>query len=111
MTYKNVVQNNMFYGAINFEQYWNGTYARPTLRFTTSMKLGETSENVKQLQQFLIDKGYMDYPAPTGFYGTITRNAVFLFQQENIVMNWYERMVMKGSMVGEKTLKALNNAQ
>jgi peptidoglycan hydrolase-like protein with peptidoglycan-binding domain len=75
------------------------------------MKLGETSENVKQLQQFLINNGYMDYPAPTGFYGTITRNAVFLFQQENIVMNWYERMVMKGSMVGEKTLKALNNAQ
>jgi hypothetical protein len=53
----------------------------------------------------------MDYPAPTGFYGTITRNAVFLFQQENIVMNWYESFVMKGSTVGSKTLKALNDAQ
>jgi murein DD-endopeptidase MepM/ murein hydrolase activator NlpD len=108
---KNVFQNNGYYGAFDISLYWNGTYANPTLRFTTSMKLGETSENVKQLQQFLIDKGYMDYPAPTGFYGTITRNAVFLFQQENIVMNWYESFVMKGSTVGSKTLKALNDAQ
>jgi hypothetical protein len=107
----NVFQNNGYYGAFDISLYWNGSYAQSTRKFTTPMKLGETSENVKQLQQFLIDKGYMDYPAPTGFYGTITKNAVFLFQQESINLSWYESFVMKGSTVGEKTLKALNDAQ
>jgi murein DD-endopeptidase MepM/ murein hydrolase activator NlpD len=103
---KNVFQNNGYYGAFNCEPYFDGTYANP--QFLVDMKLGDKNEEVKRLQQYLKNLGYFTYPECTGYYGNVTREAVFLFQQENIELSWYERYVLKGKTVGPKTRAALN---
>jgi peptidoglycan hydrolase-like protein with peptidoglycan-binding domain len=72
------------------------------------MEQGMKNDNVKRMQQLLMDKGYFNYPECTGYYGNVTREAVFLFQQENIELSWYERYVLKGKTVGPKTRAALN---
>jgi peptidoglycan hydrolase-like protein with peptidoglycan-binding domain/phosphodiesterase/alkaline phosphatase D-like protein len=50
--------------------------------FNTDLQLGMTSEDVNELQQFLIYEG--DYPEAqvTGYFGTLTQNAVIDFQQK-----------------------------
>lgn len=103
---KNVFQGNGYYGSINPEPYFDGTYANP--QFLVDMKLGDKNEEVKRLQQYLKNLGYFTYPECTGYYGNVTREAVFLFQQENIELSWYERYVLKGKTVGPKTRAALN---
>lgn len=103
---KNVFQNNGFYGSFNCEPYFDGTYAN--YKFLIDMQLGTRNEEVKRLQQYLKNLGYFTYPECTGYYGNVTREAVFLFQQENIELSWYERYVLKGKTVGPKTRAALN---
>jgi len=44
------------------------------------LQRGDTSENVKLLQQLLQDKGYYTYSEVTGYYGVITEDAVKAFQ-------------------------------
>jgi hypothetical protein len=107
----NVHQDNGYYGAIDPFQFMNGRYAEDEREplFTKPMKLGETSEDVTLLQKFLQQKGYFPIlQVPTGFYGAITRESVFKFQQDFVELNWYEKWVMKGERVGPKTLRALN---
>src|SRR3989344_8549746 len=53
------------------------------LKFTKFLKKGESSEEVKQLQEFL--KQFSDiYPEGlvTGFFGSLTENAVRRFQEK-----------------------------
>ena len=104
--YRNIFQNNGYYGAFNCEPYFDGTYANP--QFLVDMKLGDKNEEVKRLQQYLKNLGYFTYPECTGYYGNVTREAVFLFQQENIELSWYERYVLKGKTVGPKKRAELN---
>jgi hypothetical protein len=75
--------------------------------FTKSMAVGYEGEEVKKLQEALTMTGDFDFEI-TGYYGSITRKAVLDFQIRNCELSWYERNVMKGSKVGEKTLNALN---
>jgi peptidoglycan endopeptidase LytE len=49
----------------------------------TEMKIGSRGNNVKVLQQNLKLLGYFQYPDITGYYGTITQDAVKRFQQNN----------------------------
>jgi peptidoglycan hydrolase-like protein with peptidoglycan-binding domain len=44
---------------------------------------GLSGDDVKQLQQFLKDKGYYTYPEITGYFGQITKEAVMVFQKAN----------------------------
>jgi peptidoglycan DL-endopeptidase LytE len=50
---------------------------------TAEMKIGSRGNNVKVLQQNLKQLGYFKYPEITGYYGTITRDAVKRFQQNH----------------------------
>jgi peptidoglycan DL-endopeptidase LytE len=46
------------------------------------LKIGSTGDSVKVLQQNLKTLGYFTYPEITGYYGTITAEAVKKFQQK-----------------------------
>ncbi|AIE60078.1 peptidoglycan-binding protein [Bacillus methanolicus] len=46
----------------------------------SDLKIGMKNDDVKQLQQFLINKGYFTYQTVTGYYGSITERAVKNFQ-------------------------------
>lgn len=76
--------------------------------FKKIIKLYETSDEVKKLQEALTMTGDFNYEV-TGFFGPITRAAVLNFQLRETKLSLYERIIMKGSVVGPKTLFALNN--
>lgn len=53
-------------------------YARPF-----SMFMGQRSQNVKQVQERLVELEYLEEHMATGYYGEFTAQAVALFQKEN----------------------------
>lgn len=67
--------------------------------FAQTLTVGSRGESVKQLQQALIDKGYLT-GAADGIYGEKTRDAVKSFQKDN-------GLTVDG-IAGAQTLKALN---
>ncbi len=76
--------------------------------FTTTLSLGLRSGDVKNLQTFLIQKGYLDSGYASGFFGTLTQRAVQQFQcDQNIVCSGSPAVTGWG-MVGAKTRIALN---
>ncbi len=63
------------------------------------LKVGSRGQAVSRLQQALKNKGYFTYPNVTGYYGTITRDAVIRFQRD------YSLAV--DGIAGQQTQKAL----
>lgn len=107
----NIEANNGYYGAIDPGFYFNGQYAEDIHKhlFLIDMAYGMRSNEVTELQKTLKKHGF--FPAAqecTGYYGDVTRKAVYNFQQANIVMSWFESAILKGSKVGPKTREALN---
>ena len=77
--------------------------------FSINMAYGERSQEVVFLQDKLRDLGYFPKTVlSTGGYFSITKDAVYRFQLENVNMSWYEKYVLKGSKVGPKTRFQLN---
>jgi hypothetical protein len=76
--------------------------------FKKIIKIYERSDEVKKLQQALTMTGDFNFEC-TGFYGPITRDAILKFQLRETELSFYERFIMRGSVVGPKTLFALNN--
>lgn len=98
-TWFNTEQNNGFGGAIDPRPYF--------VKFQNEMNLGDQSQDVRDLQEFLKTLGYFSVQ-PTGFYGKITMDSIFAFQKANCKLSWYERNIMRGNKVGPKTLEKLN---
>lgn len=76
--------------------------------FTTDMRYGQTSEDVRQLQLRLISLGYLIPAGVTKYYGTQTMNAVLQYQLKNVYLSFYERYFLRGSLCGQKTRSKLN---
>jgi len=109
----NIEQSNGYYGAIDPNPYFNGKYAAdaniPNYMFTKSLFYGQSGTEVKELQIKLKRLGYFPQAQEaTGFYGTITRNAVFVFQRDYITNLTIGDLLLRGSIVGPKTIAALN---
>ena len=51
-----------------------------TFRFTQVLWRGMSGEDVVELQSILIALGFLDIPAPTGFFGLLTEEAVRAYQ-------------------------------
>ncbi len=68
--------------------------------FLNNIKIGSRNEDVRLLQQKLFDKGYLKVN-PTGYFGSMTLNAVKKYQKDNGVNNT--------GFVGEKTRGILRN--
>ncbi len=75
--------------------------------FTQKMGYGQTSEEVKWLQRALKVGGFFNNSI-TGYYGDITRSAVFEFKKKYVTLNWWDRNVTRGARVDQKTLLELN---
>lgn len=76
--------------------------------FDTDLKIGQSGEEVSKMQEFLIQRGYMNRPNTLGFYGPITAEALYKYQLRNVPLSWYEKYVLKGSRFGPKTREAFN---
>ena len=66
----------------------------------TVLRVGNSGQQVRQLQQTLANRGYFNHRV-TGYYGSITRDAVIRFQRDN-------RLVVDG-IAGPQTLRSLYN--
>ena len=111
--YYNVRQNNGYYGSINPEPYFDGKYAQDELvmPFNQDIYYGERSTEVMKLQSLLSRLGYV-HVKPTGYYGSVTKQAVYEFQQKYVAVGvvgsvavWYN----KGRSVLKLTRAALKN--
>lgn len=81
----------------------------PPYIFKKSMQWGERSEDVKQLQKYLREKGFFPTTQEcTGYYGSITAKSVLAFQLAYKVASLWELYALRGSYCGKKTIKALN---
>lgn len=66
------------------------------------LKQGMRHQDVKELQEVLRSKGYFTYNTSTGYFGSITKDAVMRFQRDaNLSVD---------GIVGPKTFQALNTA-
>jgi hypothetical protein len=83
-------------------------YLPPVEEFQSPIKFGDESYDVEKLQAFLIRNKYMQPVSKLGYFGKITQEAVLKFQIEHCNLSWYERTVLKGRIVGTKTIKKLN---
>jgi hypothetical protein len=79
--------------------------------FVKHMKLGDVTDEVKQLQIKLMIDGFMGRITKEewGIYGPKTQKAVLALQlARKVPLSYYERYVLRGSKIGEKSLRALN---
>lgn len=57
---------------------------KDTIRALSSdIVYGMDTEEVKVLQQYLMEKGYLHTKEPTGYFGSLTKDAVIKFQIKN----------------------------
>jgi len=115
-SYSNVLQSNGYFGSIDPKPYFVGEYAIQQRKitstnsfFNTDMKYMQGSNEIKRLQGVLSDLGYFTYPENTGYYGDITKEAVYNFQLDYVQLSWWERYILRGKTVGPKTRFAINN--
>jgi hypothetical protein len=77
--------------------------------FKKIMRLGETSTDVKFLQERLKVEGFFPtHIDSSGYYGEITRQAVEKYQRHYKVASDWELDLVKGRIVGLKTINQLN---
>ncbi len=104
---QNVEQDNGYLGALDPFPYL------PPIKyhFTSPMESGDHSDQVNDLQHFLYQHGYMDLVAydQQGIYGERTAKGVLAFQEDHVPLSFYEKWVLSGHRVGEKTLAVLNS--
>lgn len=104
----NVEQRNGYFGAIDPVQFFDGNYAAPlSIFFTRDMKYGEQSEDVRRLQGFLREHGFFNR-IPTGYFGSITKEALGKFQLKYVSLSIYEKAFLLGKACGPKTRAVLN---
>lgn len=68
--------------------------------FTKALAVGVRSDEVTELQKFLIAEGLLKIDAPTGYFGQLTRTAVIAFQKA--------RGIAQAGVVGPLTRAELN---
>lgn len=101
-------ENDWTYINLNQEGYNGAIDPTPYIvKFQNEMKFGDRGYDVRDLQDFLKKLGYFKVE-PTAYYGTETAKAVLAFQIAHCKLSWYERYIMRGNKIGQKSLKALN---
>lgn len=100
----NAEQNNGYAGAIDPEPY-----LPKAKEFNTRLKLGDSGIEVEKVQAFLVRQGFLVMPAGVsyGYYGNLTRKAVYDFQLKYVSLTPAEKL-LAGSVIGLKTLDAIN---
>ncbi len=78
----------------------------PKYIFEKTIRFGERSNEVKQLQKRLAEEGY-NQPI-TGYYGPVTALNILAYQRKHKVASEGELFNLGGRLVGPKTIKQLN---
>lgn len=89
---------------------WSMTYVpstKPKYTFLRPMVYGQSSKDIKALQDILRYEGFFKTPS-TGYYGPITASAVYKFQVKYNAASIQELNLLQGKRVGPKTLAILN---
>ncbi len=80
------------------------------LRITRVLRHGDSGEDVEELQTYLKEKGFFEYPEITGYFGSVTEEAVQSYQaSEDIVSGGSPRETGYGQ-VGPKTRGKIEHA-
>ena len=79
-----------------------------TTIFTAPLYFGLRNAQVKSMQSVLLKQGYLDPASATGFFGSITRQAVKKFQCDQKIVCAGGPASTGWGIVGAKTRKALN---
>jgi hypothetical protein len=99
-TFYNVEEGNGTHGAIDPAPYFNNKYASDLSAkfvFKNDLEFGNRNPDVKQLQMRLKALGYFPQGVEcTDFYGVTTRESVFKFQKDHLVLSWWARYVHRG---------------
>ncbi len=110
----NIEQQNGYFGAIDPTPYFNGKYAADLVNekfiFSRDLELGQTDPDIFQLQRKLQRLGYFPLTQQcTTYFGSITRTAVFAFQQDYIEnLSFAAKNIYKGRYCSQQTRAALN---
>lgn len=87
-----------------------GDVDKPKYSFKALMRVGQTSSDIKVLQDILKFEGLMPTNIQsTGYYGEITRKAVLEYQRKHKVASVAEVEDLRGTIAGTKTIIHLNN--
>lgn len=105
----NIEQNNGYLGAIDPTPYFNGKFAVEIFHPLMPCEYGDDDSNVASVQSRLMQLGYTIPAGATGYYGDQTKSAVYKFQLDHVSLSIYEKLILRGSKVGPKTLAALSN--
>lgn len=94
----------------DFSKYYDGTYPDGTTKVETidhNLKFGDRDDEVRKLQIALRKQGFFKYPEITGYYGSITKQAVYDFQiASGVISSGFETGF--GTFCGPKTRQRLN---
>lgn len=100
---------NGFFGSFDYGEMLPDTSTKLVYQFKNTISQGDRSVDVGKLQDVLIRENIGYNGGITNYFGELTRAGVLAFQlKHNIKLSWWERNIMKGNKVGEKTLKVLN---
>ena len=105
-TWYNIKQDNGYYGAIDPMPYMQNSSIQP---FLQDMSYMQSNDEIKRLQAFLKQLEY--FPSgqeTTGYYGKITREAVYRFQKDYVNLTAWENLWNKGDTFGPKSRVAAN---
>lgn len=111
---KTVGENGWQYIYEDYEPFiwraWSMVYnnkARPTYKFTKQLAFGQSSGDIKALQDVLRFEGVFNNVS-TGYYGPLTAAGVLAFQKKHKVSSVQNLNSLQGKNVGPLTLKKLN---
>jgi putative peptidoglycan binding protein len=112
----NVDQANGYSGAVDPEPFLIGKFAAdineapPKFKFSRNLSLGMSGDDVKRLQEVLIDENCFEYPIATGYYGPVTKEGVRDFQEKHSKEILSPIGLIHGTgIVAAQTIKYLNS--
>lgn len=102
-------KRNFYAGYLMNFSFDAGKTEKPHHRFATEMRFGQTSPEIRILQDILKYEGlFPTNTDSTGYYGGVTAYSVLAFQKKYKVASDVELNNLQGMVVGEKTLTKLN---
>ena len=98
------------YNSYGQEQSYSGpsTSASFCPRIYRDLKRGMRGDDVRDLQRFLKELGYYNYPEITGYYGSVTENAVKNFQSALGIVSYGTPYTTGYGAVGPATRRAIS---
>jgi PKD repeat protein len=83
--------------------------ANPGVTFTRTLMRGSSGSDVRDLQDFLVNKGLLSSDSVTGYFGSLTEQAVQAFQSQNGIVSSGSPSTTGWGVVGPKTAGVISS--